>query len=132
MAARSNAQLVGVCIDCRDADELAHFYSGLLGWEIAATDGEDWRQLRSPSGELGLNIQGEPDYEPPVWPESAGRQQKMLHLEIEVTDLEAAVRSVTGAGGSEAEHQPPDRDPSAIRIMLDPAGHPFCLFLAGE
>jgi hypothetical protein len=32
------------------------------------------------------------------------------------------------AGGVLASWQPPDRDPAGLRIMLDPAGHPLCLF----
>ena len=128
----SDARLTGVCIDCRDADELATFYQALLGWDVVAADGDDWRQLRSPDGRIGLNIQAEPWYRPPVWPEQHDEQHKMMHFEIEVSDLEPAVSRVIAAGGSAAADQPADRDPSRIRIMLDPAGHPFCLFVAGE
>jgi hypothetical protein len=42
-------------------------------------------------------------------------------------DLDASIKLVLGAGGRVAAHQPPDRDPKSLRIMLDPAGHPFCL-----
>jgi predicted enzyme related to lactoylglutathione lyase len=51
----------------------------------------------------------------------------MLHFDIEVDDLEAAVAYVVAAGGTVAAHQPPDRAHD-LRVMLDPAGHPFCLF----
>jgi hypothetical protein len=56
----------------------------------------------------------------------------MLHFEILVDDLDAAVARTVELGGSAAPHQPPDRDPSRIRVMLDPAGHPFCLYTRGE
>lgn len=56
----------------------------------------------------------------------------MMHLEILVEDLDVAVEQVLRGGGSEAQHQPVDRDRSRIRVMLDPAGHPFCLFVHGE
>jgi hypothetical protein len=79
-----------------------------------------------------LNIQGEAWYEPPTWPERPDEQAKMLHFEVEVDDLEAAVATALGAGGTEAPWQPPDRDRERIRVMLDPAGHPLCLFLRGE
>lgn len=69
---------------------------------------------------------------PPVWPERTGHQAKKVHFELEVDDLEAAVAAAVEAGGSQATWQPPDRDQGRIRIMLDPAGHPFCLFLRGE
>ena len=71
-------------------------------------------------------------YEPPVWPEQPGHQAKMMHLEVLVKDLEAAVQLVLECGGNEALHQPADRDRTRLRIMLDPAGHPFCLFVDGE
>ena len=56
----------------------------------------------------------------------------MMHLEVLVDDLEAAVQLVRMLGGNEATVQPADRDRTRLRIMLDPAGHPFCLFVDGE
>ena len=122
----------GVCLDCADAEELAQFYSALLGRPITARDGKGWVQMRDPDGGIGLNFQAEDWYEPPVWPEEPGAQAKMLHFEILVDDLEAAVARVVAAGGHIADDQPKDRAPERIRVMLDPAGHPFCLFVAGE
>jgi catechol 2,3-dioxygenase-like lactoylglutathione lyase family enzyme len=130
--ARPGIRWTTLTIDCADAEELGAFYSRLFGWEIVDRDGAGWLQLRNPDGGIGLNIQSEDGYEPPVWPEQPGRQAKMMHLEVLVEDLEAAVQEVLAAGGSEAAHQPPDRDRTRLRIMLDPAGHPFCLFVAGE
>jgi hypothetical protein len=49
----------------------------------------------------------------------------MLHLDLEVDDLESAVAHALASGARLAEHQ---RQPRA-RVLLDPAGHPFCLFL---
>ncbi len=125
----------GVCIDCADAEEMAEFYGRLLGWEIAARDvpanregGAGWIAMRNPSGGMGLSFQAEDWYEPPVWPEEHGAQAKMMHLEIAVDDLEAAVAHTVAAGGRISPHQPEDRDQDRLRVMLDPAGHPFCLF----
>jgi hypothetical protein len=89
-------------------------------------------QLRNPEGGIGMNIQAEEAYAPPVWPERPGHQAKMMHFEVMVDDLDAAVRIVLDWGGSEAPHQPTDRDRTRLRVMLDPAGHPFCLFVHGE
>ncbi|MFI1016743.1 VOC family protein [Streptomyces sp. NPDC020965] len=116
--------LASVVVDCRDAPALADFYRRLLGWEVRASE-PNWVHLRSPDGTLGLSLQGEPDYEPPVWPEAPGRQQKMLHLDIQVDDLAAATRHAIGLGAVEAAVQPQDD----VRVLKDPAGHPFCLFL---
>jgi catechol 2,3-dioxygenase-like lactoylglutathione lyase family enzyme len=117
----------GVCLDCADAEELATFYRRLLGLEEAARDGSDWILMRHPDGGATLSFQAEPWYEPPVWPEVPGTQTKMLHLEVLVDDVESAVEYAVSCGASVAGHQPQDRDPSALRVMLDPAGHPFCL-----
>jgi catechol 2,3-dioxygenase-like lactoylglutathione lyase family enzyme len=127
-------RLATVCIDCADAEQLAAFYARLLGWEVAARDtpadrqgGSGWVLLRDPSGGAGLSFQAETWYEPPVWPEQPGALTKMLHLDLEVADIEAAVAHALAAGARIAPHQPPDRDPHELRVMLDPAGHPFCL-----
>jgi catechol 2,3-dioxygenase-like lactoylglutathione lyase family enzyme len=118
-----------VCLDCADAEEMAAFYGKVLGWEITAGGGP-WILMRDPAGGVGLSFQAEEWYEPPVWPEETRAQTKMLHLEIRVDDgqMEPAVAQVIAAGGRAAPHQPPDRDPRELRVMLDPAGHPFCLF----
>jgi catechol 2,3-dioxygenase-like lactoylglutathione lyase family enzyme len=127
-----NIRWTTVCIDCGDASALAEFYCRLLGWQVTARDGDGWVQARDPNGGIGLNFQSEQWYEPPTWPEQPGRQAKMLHFEILVDDVEAAVATAVAAGATVAPDQPADRDPSKLRVMLDPAGHPFCLFVAGE
>lgn len=121
-----------VTLDCSDAEALGAFYSRLLGWDINARDGTGWVQLRDPNGGVGINLQAEDWYKPPVWPEESGHQGKMMHFELLVADLEVAVQLVLQCGGSEALYQPPDRDPTRLRVMVDPAGHPFCLFVQGE
>lgn len=118
----------GVCLNCADADELARFYGRLLGWEISASDGAGWIQMRDPAGGVALNFQAERWYRPPVWPEQPDGQDKMLHFEIEVDDVHAAVAHAVAAGARGAPYQPPDRSPLQLRVMLDPAGHPFCLY----
>jgi predicted enzyme related to lactoylglutathione lyase len=124
----------GVCLDCADAEELAAFYRQLLGWEITARDepdarlgGSGWIGMADPSGGVSLSFQAETWYEAPTWPELSGAQSKMIHLEIDVDDMEDAVARVIAAGGIEAPQQPADRDGSQLRVMIDPAGHPFCL-----
>ncbi len=124
----------GVCLDCADAEELAAFYTKILGWEITARDdpdtrlgGSGWIAIGDPSGGMGLSFQAEEWYAPPVWPEEPDAQGKMIHFEMHADDLDAAVALVIAAGGREAPNQPADRDPSTLRVMLDPAGHPFCL-----
>jgi len=127
--------LGGICMDCYDVEELAAFYSKILGWEIGHRDtpetakgGTGWISLRNPDGGIGLSFQGEEWYEPPVWPEEPGKLTKMIHFEVGIKgSMDEAVADVVAAGGRVAPWQPADRDPNELRIMLDPAGHPFCL-----
>ena len=122
---RPSLRWTGVCIDCSDAEELSAFYGRLLGYEEAHRDGEGWIAMRDPAGGTGLLFQAEANYQAPVWPEEPGGQDKMLHFEIEVDDLDAAVAHAVASGATLADHQPQER----VRVMLDPAGHPFCLYL---
>jgi hypothetical protein len=124
---------VGIAIDCEWAQPVAHFYERLLGFEIRDLDpGGRWAQLFNPNGGVHINIQGDPQYQPPTWPEEPGQLAKMLHFEVQVDELGAAVATALEAGGTEASWQPPDRNRDRLRIILDPAGHPLCLFLTGE
>ena len=50
------------------------------------------------------------------------------HLDIGVSDLDAGVARAQALGASLAEHQPQDD----VRVLIDPAGHPFCLFISTE
>ena len=116
--------LATVVLDCPDAHELADFYGELLGWPVTLSE-PDWVLMRDPNGGTGLSFQSEADYRPPVWPEQPGKQQKMLHLDIRVDDLDEAGAHALSAGARLADFQPQDE----VRVYFDPAGHPFCLFL---
>ena len=119
--------VTGTNIDGPDANALADFYRRLLGWETG-TEEPGWVILRAPDGGHTLNFQTEERYLPPVWPASAGGQQMMMHLEIAVDDLEASVAHAVAQGATLAAFQPQDD----VRVCLDPAGHPFCLYLGAE
>ena len=127
MAERTRAgpalRLETVNIDCADAAVLAAFYGQLLGWEGAHSDG-DFVLLRDPDGGVGLSFQEVAGYRPPAWPEEPGAQDKMLHLDIRVADLDAAVAHALACGARLAAYQ----GRTDLRVLLDPAGHPFCLF----
>ncbi|MEU7888577.1 VOC family protein [Microbispora bryophytorum] len=116
--------LTAAVLDAPDARELAVFYQRLLGWPID-DDEPGWVTLRVPGGGTGLSFQTEKLYERPVWPAAPGGQRMMLHLDIEVDDLEAAGAHAVEAGATLAGHQPQDD----VRVYLDPAGHPFCLWV---
>jgi catechol 2,3-dioxygenase-like lactoylglutathione lyase family enzyme len=116
--------LTSTVLGAPDARELAAFYRKLLGWTVRADEG-DWVSLSAPAGGAALSFQTEPDYARPTWPAGHGDQQMMTHLDIEVDDLGAAGTHAVAAGAVLAEYQPQDD----VRVYLDPAGHPFCLWI---
>jgi predicted enzyme related to lactoylglutathione lyase len=125
-------RVTGPVFDAADPVALAKFYERLLGWTLTDSEGprpgyppnDGWAKLRSPSGDLKMEFQYDQRYTPPRWPSVPGEQQMMIHLDVEVDDLELGVAWALEAGATVAEHQPQE----GVRVMLDPAGHPFCLF----
>jgi hypothetical protein len=115
-------------LDAPDAQELARFYQRLLGWQIFS-DTPQWVDL-APSKDAGYNFAfaTEKDYARPVWPTVQGEPQMSMHLDIEVDDLEEAVAYAVDVGAELAPYQPQEH----VRVMLDPAGHPFCLYVDTE
>jgi catechol 2,3-dioxygenase-like lactoylglutathione lyase family enzyme len=110
-----------------DPRALAEFYHRLLGWSVK-WDEPDWVMLAAPNGGPGLSFQTEENHVRPVWPAGPGDQQMMIHLDIEVDDLDIAGAHAVAAGAVVAEYQPQE----GVRVFFDPAGHPFCLFLPGH
>ncbi len=118
--------LTAAVLDSPDPRGLGAFYSRLLGWPIGR-DEPEWVTVRPPDGGAGLSFQLESAYVRPTWPAGPGDQQMMFHLDIEVEDLEVAGAHAVEAGAVLAESQPQDD----VRVYLDPAGHPFCLWVEG-
>ncbi len=85
-----------------------------------ATDDESLIALSD--GSVALTLMRVPDHTAPTWPASDRPQQ--MHLDVSVRDLEHAVAAALTLGATHAGHQP---NPDLWRVLLDPAGHPFCL-----
>jgi hypothetical protein len=113
-------KLASISLDCPDPAVLADFYGTLLGLQrvyerpdgnvIALTDGHSFVTM--------MRIE---NHVAPTWPEPGQLQQ--MHLDIAVTDLPGAVTTALALGATEAEHQ---AGPDRWRVLIDPAGHPFC------
>jgi len=110
-----------VSLDCTDPAALAAFYGGLLGMRqvFASPDGG---LVALSDGGVALTMMRTPDHVAPTWPEPDRPQQ--VHLDVAVDDLDPAVARAVALGAREAGHQ---ASPDAWRVLLDPAGHPFCL-----
>jgi hypothetical protein len=113
----------GVVLSSDDPRALAGFYERLLGWK-RDSDEDEWVTVKPPDGGTGLSFQSEEWYPRPVWPAAPGDQHMMVHLDIRVDDLQRAGAHALSCGATLADFQPQDD----VRVYLDPAGHPFCLF----
>jgi catechol 2,3-dioxygenase-like lactoylglutathione lyase family enzyme len=119
----TNVRLCAVTIDCPDPVQLALFYQQFLGGTLHSSN-NDFVVLSS-DREVRLDFQRVPNNQPPPWPNHAAPRR--LHLDFIVDDLNKAEIHLLGLGAAVADFQPGgDR----FRVLLDPAGHPFCLATA--
>ncbi|MEU0090673.1 VOC family protein [Kribbella sp. NPDC006257] len=119
--------LAGIVLDAPEPPALADFYHRLLGWKIVQAD-ENWVSLEGPAGSSKLSIQREPHHQRPTWPSKTDVQQMQIHLDFEVTDLEATQQRAVDAGATLMDWQPQEE---GVRVLADPVGHIFCIFIAG-
>lgn len=123
-------KLIATAIDCPDPRRLAAFYQALTGWKITY-EADDFAAVSPPQeGQPGLEFQRVEDYAAPQWPGQDRPQQ--FHLDFYTDEeLDAAQSAAEALGAGAARSQP---QPDRWRVLLDPAGHPFCLCLspAGE
>jgi hypothetical protein len=121
--------LNAVVLDCRDINALSEFYLRLLGWEKTDVIGDEWIDIEPPFGGIKISFQRNDEYETPVWPEEAGSQQQMVHLDFTVKSLEhmkLAVEHALGCGAVKPQIQFGGEE---WVTLLDPSGHPFCFVL---
>ena len=69
-----------------------------------------------------LTIQRVADHRRADWPE--GSVPKQIHLELAAADLDGEEARIVGLGATKADVQP---QPDNWRVLIDPAGHPFCI-----
>jgi catechol 2,3-dioxygenase-like lactoylglutathione lyase family enzyme len=116
----------GTAIEAPDPGALARFYSELLGWPVVHDD-PGTAILTAPEGPVHIVFLAADGYEAPVWPPVPGSQRTMMHFDFQVGELESAVADAVALGARLASEQPQPN----VRVMLDPAGHPFCLCVEG-
>jgi catechol 2,3-dioxygenase-like lactoylglutathione lyase family enzyme len=116
------ARLGAVSIDAADPGPLSRFYQELLGLTVYF-DSPNFVALTG-AGVL-LTIQRVEHLTPADWP--TGPVPKQMHLDLAVGDLDAAEKAAVAAGARKADVQP---RPDTFRVLIDPAGHPFCLSIA--
>jgi catechol 2,3-dioxygenase-like lactoylglutathione lyase family enzyme len=133
--------LRAVVLDATDARELAEFYRRLLGFEYRSGDeppaagaadprGHDWLVLVDRVGGARLAVQQVEVLAAATWPEPEVPQQ--LHLDLTVPDADALQvqrRRAIALGATERFDRSADVD-EPLYVFADPAGHPFCIFVA--
>jgi hypothetical protein len=135
---KARLQVTSVTIGSQRPHDLAHFYARLLTLPVTADDPPvpddpsrgGWAQIRPPVSGSGptLNFEYEQHFKPTSWPSVADGHNATQHLDIAVDDLDAAVDWAVAQGATLAEVQPQE----GVRVLLDPEGHPFCLFEAPD
>jgi hypothetical protein len=132
----------GVALDCTDPRAVAEFYRQLFGLPYQPGDepppagqpdpkADDWLVLRIPGG-TNLAFQKVNELKQPTWPDGTVPQQ--LHLDASVPtkaafDIQHSHAMSLGARLLEDRSEDPTE---ALRVYADPAGHPFCIFVAPE
>jgi hypothetical protein len=130
-----------VVLDCIDARALAEFYRHLLELVYRPGDeppepggdderGRDWLVLRTPDGVPQLAFQQVVRLPEATWPDGSVPQQLHLDLTVEsIEDLQLQHERVLRLGGR-LLHDRSDDPEEPLRVYADPAGHPFCIFVA--
>lgn len=130
-----------VVLDCTDARSLAEFYRQLLGLDYRPGDeppevgqvderGREWLVLCTPNGIPQLAFQQVENLPEATWPDGPMPQQ--LHLDLTVTsaeELQVQHERVLRLGGRLLNDRIDDPE-EPLRVYADPAGHPFCIFVA--
>ena len=115
-------KMQAIVLDCNDSHALAEFYATLLSW-TKHDENSEWIAVSNSDEMPYLLFQQVPDYKPPIWPDEPEAQRQMLHLDFVVNNLEDALNHALNCGARIA----PIQFSEQWKVMIDPAGHPFCL-----
>ena len=114
---------MAVVLDSDNAEALSEFYTSLLGWtRIPYQSGDEWIVVVKDNS-LALVFQQVDNYKRPTWPCTSDQQQQMMHLDFYVDDPDAAIEHAISCGAVLSDIQQGD----FWKVLLDPAGHPFCI-----
>jgi catechol 2,3-dioxygenase-like lactoylglutathione lyase family enzyme len=132
-------QLLHTVLDATDIRQLAEFYRRLLGLQYrqgdeppaeGVADDADWLVLVDSSGARKLAFQQVERLERTTWPQHDVPMQ--MHLDSTVPSLQELERQRNRAEslGAELLLDRTDDPNEPLYVLADPAGHPFCIFVA--
>lgn len=123
-------------IDAPDHRGLAEFYRELLGYgyregsEPGSGDEPEWIEIEDRETSRRLGFQQADRHERPDWPDHRVTPTQ-LHLDLSVPDRPALEAAVAGACTLGATVLSTAQEADGLVVLADPAGHPFCLLIAG-
>jgi catechol 2,3-dioxygenase-like lactoylglutathione lyase family enzyme len=125
-------------LDTTDVRGLAEFYRQFLGLQYRpgdeppaeGPDNEDWLVLVEHGGARRLAFQQVERLEPTTWPSHDVPMQ--LHVDYTVSDVAELERHRERALelGAQLVLDRSDNPAEPLYVLADPAGHPFCIFVA--
>ena len=115
----SPADIATLVINCADVHPMLEMYAALGAVRDERYPGHDCLVI---SG-LTISFQVIDNFVPPSWP--GGSSPAGVHLDFFVDSPEEMERHLHRYGATTADAQP-HREHGLI-VMLDPAGHPFCI-----
>jgi catechol 2,3-dioxygenase-like lactoylglutathione lyase family enzyme len=136
-------QVRQVVLDTTSARQLAEFYRQLLGYAYRPGDepppadqpdpkGQEWLVIRDPRSGARVAFQQVDSLPPSTWPNAGVAQQ--LHLDLSVGSKEAleVQHQRALALGARVLHDRSEHPVEPLYVFADPAGHPFCIFVAPD
>lgn len=134
----SYPQLLHTVLDTPDVRGLAEFYRHLLGLRYRPGDeppedglpDDDWLVLTDAHGQRKLAFQQVDQLTRTTWPRPDVPMQ--MHLDLTVPDRDVLEEQHLRALdlGAELLLDRTDDPDEALYVYADPAGHPFCIFVA--
>lgn len=132
-------QLLHTVLDTTDVRGLAEFYRQLLGLQYrpgdepvdeGTPDDADWLVLTDTHGNRRLAFQHVDQLKRTTWP--AADVPMQMHLDLTVPDRETLEHhhSMALALGAELRFDRTGDPDEPLYVYADPAGHPFCIFMA--
>jgi catechol 2,3-dioxygenase-like lactoylglutathione lyase family enzyme len=133
-------KLLHTVLDATDVRRVAEFYRELLGLRYrpgdepptdGSADEDDWLVLTDAEGHRKLAFQQVDDLPRTNWPEPPGIPMQ-LHLDLTVPTRDELERQRERALalGAELRLDRADDPDEPLYVFVDPAGHPFCIFVA--
>lgn len=118
------SRLSAICFHAKQPSDLARFWSGLLGWELAA--GPDDGVAILPPDPAGFRLRFLPGHEPKT-------VQNRAHFDLTSSSPEDQLQTVARALELGAKHIDVGQLPEDGHVVLaDPDGNEFCVIEAGN